>query len=235
LAPGSLEECLNYAYLAFELADRYQVPVILLSDQYLADSINMIDNVDFTAYEQRRYIVNSDTNYKRYTLNEEGVSPRSVPGLGQGIVGSSSHEHDERGQSTEDYKVREIMVQKRANKLKRMTSEAHAPEIQEKGSIAIIGWGSTKGAIFDTLQSLNDPRLFQVHFVWVHPLNPEHLEVLKQSKMNIIIENNVSGQFADILKGHGVHIDYRILQSNGFPFFTDLLQNELGKIIKDIK
>jgi len=235
LAPGSLEECLNYAYLAFELADRYQVPVILLSDQYLADTINMIGNVDFTAYEQRRYIVKSETNYKRYTLNKEGISPRSVPGLGQGIIGSSSHEHDERGQSTEDYKVREIMVEKRGNKLKRILSEAYKPEIQGKGSIGIIGWGSTKGVIFEALQSLNDPRLFQVHFVWVHPLNPEHLEVLKQNKTNIIIENNVSGQFADILKGFGVHIDYRILQSNGFPFFTDLLQNELSKIIKDIK
>lgn len=235
LAPGSLEECLNYAYLAFELADRYQVPVILLSDQYLADTINMMDKVDFTAYEQRRYIVNSDTNYNRYTLNEDGISPRSVPGLGQGIVGSSSHEHDERGQSTEDYKVREIMVKKRESKIKRIVSETHAPEVQGKGSIAIIGWGSTKGAIFEALQGLNDPRLFQIHFVWVHPLNPEHLDVLKQNKTNIIIENNVSGQFADTLRGHGIHIDYHILQSNGFPFFTDLLQNELSKIIKDIK
>jgi len=235
LAPGTLEECLTYAYLAFELADRYQVPVILLSDQYLADTINMIDNVDFTAYEQRRYIVKSDRNYKRYTLNKEGISPRSVPGLGQGIVGSSSHEHDERGQSTEDYKIREIMVKKRDNKLKRILSEAYKPEIQGKGNIAIIGWGSSKGAIFEALKLLNDPRLFQVHFVWVHPLNPEHIEVLKQNETNIIIENNVSGQFADILKGHGVHIHYRILQSNGFPFFTDLLENELGNIIKDIK
>ncbi|HIQ28194.1 MAG TPA: 2-oxoacid:acceptor oxidoreductase subunit alpha [Sulfurovum sp.] len=235
LAPGSLEECLNDAYLAFELADRYQVPVILLSDQYLADTINMMDKVDFTAYEQRRYIVKSDIDYKRYTLNEEGISPRGVPGFGQGIVGSSSHEHDERGQSTEDYKVREIMVKKRENKLKRMISEAYRPEIHGKGSIAIIGWGSTKGAIFEALKGVNDPRLFQVHFVWVHPLNLEHLEILKQNKTNIIIENNVSGQFADILKGHGVHIHHRILQSNGFAFFTDLLQNELSDIIKDIQ
>lgn len=235
LAPGSLQECLDYAYLAFELADRYQIPVILLSDQYLADTVNMIERVDFTAYEQRRYIVSSNTSYNRYTLHKSGVSPRSVPGLGDGIIVSSSHEHDERGQITEDHNIREIMVNKRKNKIKLITSEAHGPQIQGKGSIAIIGWGSTKGAIFEALRGLDDPRLLQVHFVWVHPINPSDLEVLKQTQTNIVIENNVTGEFSDILKSHGIHIDHHILQSNGFPFFADLLQNELRKIIKDIK
>lgn len=235
LAPGDLQECIDYGYLAFELADRYQMPVIYLSDQYLADSISMIETVDFSAYEQRRYIKATEASYNRFEFHSTGISPRGVPGFGDGIVVSSSHEHDERGQSTESHRVREQMVEKRQQKIDLAISEALAPKILGQGSIAIIGWGSTKGAIEEVLRELNDSQLFHVHFVWVHPLNPEHLEVLKESKTNIVIENNTTGQFADILKSHDIRIDHRILQSNGFTFFTDQLKEKLGKIIKELR
>ena len=235
LAPGDLQECIDYGYLAFELADRYQMPVIYLSDQYLADSISMIETVDFSDYEQRRYIQPTEASYDRYKLNGSGISSRGVPGLGEGIVVSSSHEHDERGQSTESYQIREQMVEKRQQKINLTIAEAFAPKVFGQGSIAVIGWGSTKGAIDAVLKELNDPRLFHVHFTWVHPLNPEHLEILKEVEANIVVENNTTGQFADILKSYDVNIDHRILQSNGFSFFTDQLKEKLSKIIKDLK
>lgn len=235
LAPGDLQECIDYGYLAFELADRYQMPVIYLSDQYLADSISMMERVDFSVYEQRRYIQTTDPSYDRYKFNDTGISLRGVPGLGDGLVVSSSHEHDERGQSTESYHVRENMVKKRKQKIDLTIFEAYEPSIMGKGSIALIGWGSTKGAITEVLKELNDPRLFHVHFFWVHPLNPEHLEVLKKTETNIVIENNVTGEFSDILKSHDISIDHRILESNGFSFFTDLLKEKLSNILKDLK
>ena len=235
LAPGDLQECIDYGYLAFEVADRYQMPVVYLSDQYLADSMSMIETVEFESYEQRRYIQHTDASYDRYTLTPTAISPRGVPGLGVGLVVSSSHEHDERGQGTESYLIREKMVEKRQKKITLSIEEAFKPEVSGEGSIAVIGWGSTKGAIAEVLRILDDDRLFQVHFTWVHPLNPKHLEMLKQTKINIIIENNVTGQFADILKSHDIHIDHRILQSNGFSFFADLLNEKLLTIIKEIK
>jgi len=235
LAPGDLQECIDYGYLAFEVADRYQMPVVYLSDQYLADSMSMIESVDFESYEQRRYIQPTEASYNRYTLNPTAISPRGVPGLGEGLVVSSSHEHDERGQGTESYHVREKMVDKRQRKIALSISEAFKPEVSGEGSIAVIGWGSTKGAIAEVLRALDDDRLFQVHFAWVHPLNPEHLELLKQTKANIIVENNVTGQFADILKSHDIDIHHRILQSNGFSFFADLLKEKLLKTLKEIK
>lgn len=235
LAPGDQQECIDYAYLAFELADRYQMPVVYLSDQYLADSIGMLPSIDFSNYEQRRYIQPTESSYERYRLNNTGISPRGVPGLGEGLVVSSSHEHDERGQSTESYQIREDMVKKRKQKVDLAISEAHAPKVMGKGSIAIIGWGSTKYAISEVLKALNDQRLFHVHFTWVHPLNPAHLEILKNTEINIVIENNVSGEFADILKRYEIQIDHTILQSNGFPFFTDQLKEELSSIIKDLR
>ena len=211
------------------------MPVVYLSDQYLADSMSMIEPVDFGRYEQRRYIHPTEALYDRYTLNETGVTPRGVPGLGEGLVVSSSNEHDERGQSTESYHVREMMIAKRQKKIALCISEAFKPEVFGEGSIAVIGWGSTKGAIAEVLRELDDARLFHVHFAWVHPLNPQHLELLNQTEANIIVENNVTGQFADILKSHDIHIHHRILQANGFSFFADLLKEALQKIIKEIR
>jgi 2-oxoglutarate ferredoxin oxidoreductase subunit alpha len=126
------------------------------------------------------------------------------------------------------------MVEKRKQKIALVTSEAHPPEVLGQGSIAVIGWGSTKGAIMEALKSLDDPRLFQIHFTWVHPLDPQSLEILKQTETNIVIENNVTGTFADILKSHGIKIHHRILQANGFTFFVDLLKEKLLKVIKGL-
>jgi 2-oxoglutarate ferredoxin oxidoreductase subunit alpha len=234
LAPGSLQECIDYGYLAFELADRYQVPVIVLSDQYLADTMTMIEQVEFSAYEQRRYILPTDEAYQRYADTEDGISPRGVPGFGEGLVCADGHEHDERGQITEDYRVRIQMVSKRARKEKRLVSEAIAPESYAEGSIALVGWGSTRGALAEALRRLDDPRLAQVHFAWIHPLNPEHLAFLKAYSHVIVVENNADGAFADKLALHGISIDSRILQFNGFAFFSDQLAEMISKSVKEL-
>jgi len=235
LAPGNLQECIDYAYLAFELADRYQMPVILLSDQYLADTMGLIQRVNFSDYEQRRYIHTTSASYNRYGFSEKGITARGIPGLGEGIVVSTSDEHDERGQITESHQMRDKMVEKRKQKIEFVLSEAYAPEVLGDGSIAIIGWGSTKGAITEALKNLDDPRLLQVHFVWLHPLNPNTLDILRETKTNIIIENNVRGDFANILESKGIPIAHRFLQSNGFAFFADLLKEQLLKVLKEIK
>jgi len=234
LAPGSLRECIDLGYLAFELADRWQLPVIFLSDQYLADTMAMIGDVDFSAYEPRRYVVPTDESYRRYVLTPGGVSPRGIPAFGDGLVLADGHEHEERGQITEDFRVREQMIAKRGRKEQRVVAEALAPELLGEGSIAVIGWGSTRGAIAEALLRLDDDRLAQVHFFWVHPLNPEHLEMLKAFDCRIVVENNADGAFADVLSMHGVHIDRKILQSNGFAFFADQLTDRLDAVLKEL-
>ncbi|MDP1784364.1 MAG: 2-oxoacid:acceptor oxidoreductase subunit alpha [Sulfuricurvum sp.] len=234
LAPGSLRECIDLGYLAFELADRYQLPVIILSDQYLADSIAMIGDVDFSAYEQRRYIVRTDKEYRRYADTQEGISPRGVPGFGEGLVCADGHEHDERGQITEDYRKRIQMASKRARKETGLIAQAVAPYTYGEGSIAVIGWGSTRGAIAEALQQLDDPRLVQIHFAWVHPLNPEHLLFLKKYTHVIVVENNADGAFADRLQHYGIVVESRVLQYNGFSFFADQLSAMISERIKEL-
>ncbi|MDD2357379.1 MAG: 2-oxoacid:acceptor oxidoreductase subunit alpha [Thiovulaceae bacterium] len=234
LAPGSLQECIDYGYLAFELADKYQIPVIFLSDQYLADTIMMSKDVDFSSYEQRRYITKSAGDYERYADTKNGISPRAIPSFGEGLICAVGDEHDERGQITEDYKMREQMVGKRARKNDELTREAIAPLCKGEGDIAIIGWGSSKGAIAEALERLDDKRLEHVHFVWIHPLSKEQLSVLDDYKYRIVVENNADGAFADQLKLHGVHVDEQILQSNGFSFFVDQLVEMIEKSLKEL-
>jgi len=234
LAPGSLQECIDYAYLAFELADRFAIPVVVLSDQYLADSVSMIEDVDFASYEQRRYSVKTEEGYQRYAETKNGISPRGIPAFGDGVICSVGDEHDERGQITEDYKMREQMVAKRARKKSELIKEAIVPEVIGEGDIAIIGWGSTKGSIAEVLDNLKNPRLAQVHFTWVYPLSKEQLQVLKKFSYLIVVENNAEGAFADQLKLHDLKIHKQILQSNGFNFFVDQLGPMIEESLKEI-
>jgi 2-oxoglutarate ferredoxin oxidoreductase subunit alpha len=235
LAPGSPKECIDYGFLAFELADRFQIPVILLADQYLADSIAMTERVDFEAYGKRRCVIPTAADYRRYEPSEDGVSPRGVPGFGEGIVVAVSDEHDARGQITEDWRVREAMVAKRLRKLEGLRSEAHPPRCIGEGTVAVVGWGSTKGAIAEALGRLGDSALFQVHFAWVHPLNPEQLEPLRRAAHVVVVENNATGQFAGQLELHGIGVTRRVLQANGFPFFADRLAKTLESVLKEIR
>lgn len=234
LAPSCLKECINYGYLAFELADRFGIPAIFLSDQYLADSISMIEDVDFASYEQRRYIVKTQEGYERYADTKDGISPRGIPGFGDGLICSVGDEHDERGQITEDYNMRERMVAKRARKNNELIKEAIPPEVYGEGDIAIVGWGSTKGSISEALQNLNNPDLAQVHFAWVYPLSKEQLSVLGNFSHIIVVENNADGAFANQLRLHDIKIYNQILQSNGFNFFADQLTLMIEESIKEI-
>jgi len=234
LAPGDALEAVELGHLAFEMADRFQIPVLYLSDQYLADSVQSITKVNFELFSQNRYIVKSQADYLRYKITENGISERSIPGYGEGLVCCDSDEHDECGQITESYKVRETMVEKRKRKLEQLRNVAIAPEIIGNGKIAIVGWGSTKGAISDVLSELDDSKLVQVHFSWVYPLSKEHLSKLSNMDLIIVVENNSNAQFADLLKLNDIKVDAAILQSNGFPFFSDILVDKIAKKVKEL-
>ncbi|MFA6190941.1 MAG: 2-oxoacid:acceptor oxidoreductase subunit alpha [Sulfurimonas sp.] len=234
LAPGDALEALELGHLAFEMADRFQVPVLYLSDQYLADSVQSIPKVNFELFSQNKYIVKSQANYLRYKITQSGISERAIPGYGDGLVCCDSDEHDERGQITESYKVRESMVDKRKRKLEQLRNIAIAPEIIGDGNIAIVGWGSTKGAISEVLSQLDDSRLTQVHFSWIYPLNKEHLSKLTDMDFIIVVENNSNAQFTDLLKLSDVKVDATILQSNGFPFFSDILVDKIAQKVKEL-
>jgi 2-oxoglutarate ferredoxin oxidoreductase subunit alpha len=193
-----------------------------------------IPDIDFELFSQNRYISKSEADYLRYKITDEGISPRGVPAYGEGLVCCDSDEHDERGQITESYKVREVMVEKRKRKLEQLRDAAIAPQITGSGDIAVVGWGSTKGVISDALLILDDSRLAQVHFSWIYPLNKEHLVKLHEMKHIIVVENNSNAQFADLLKLNDIKVDVTILQSNGFAFFSDILVEKIAQKAKEL-
>lgn len=234
LAPGDSEEAIKLAHLSTHLADFFQIPVVYLSDQFFADSIRLSKEMDFQKLELHNYITKSQQEYRRYEIgrHKHGITPRAVPGFGDGLVVCTSDEHEEDGQITEDYRVREQMIEKRAKKLKYLKEYALPPKVEKRGDTAVIGWGSTKGVLQEVCSKLE---LTHIHFSWIYPLNPKHLKSLKEYKKVIVAEVNEEGQFAELLKKEGVRIDEKILNSNGFSFFADSLEVELKERLKEIK
>ncbi|HEX5330111.1 2-oxoacid:acceptor oxidoreductase subunit alpha [Sulfuricurvum sp.] len=234
LAPSDVRECFELARKAFELADAYQVPVILMSDQYLADSYFTVERFEIDPISPPHHIVKTDADYKRYLLTQEGISPRGIPGYGEGLVLVDSDEHTQEGLITESMSVRNEQNGKRLKKIELISKEAIIPEVDGDGDIAVVGWGSTKYIIKEAVERIGDERVSVIHFSWVHPLSESQLALLREGKQIVVVENNATGQFAKLLRAHGIAIHAQILKSDGLPFFADELSEQLASALKEI-
>ena len=169
LAPGTIEDAFYLTQEAFNLADKYQVPVFLLTDQYLADMNYNLSALDLKSAKIEKFIEKTGKNYERFKLTPNGISPRGVPGYGDGLVLIDSDEHDEVGHITEDPYVRIKMVEKRLRKLKEIKKDIIPPELigNEDYETLIIGWGSTHGPIAEAIEGMEN--LSFLHFKQVNP------------------------------------------------------------------
>lgn len=235
LAPGDPKECFEFAREAFELADKYQIPVIVMSDQYLADSSFCIERFSIEDKKTAHQWVKTDSDYRRYRVTPSGVSPRGIPGYGEGLVVVDSDEHTQEGLITESMHVRNEQNTKRLKKTESIVQEAIPPEVAGEGKIAVVGWGSTKCIIQEAVGRLNEADMFSVHFSWVHPLNLSQLLPLKRAKHIIVVENNATGQFAKFLRLNGITVHDQILKSDGLSFFVDELSVQLSALSKEIR
>ncbi len=229
-APGSLEQAVELSRRAFDTADKFQVPVFILSDQYLVDSYYNLPSIDIPKEPPKKYFIKTAKDYRRYELTENGLSPRGVPGFGEGLVAADSDEHDEEGHITEDLELRKRFVEKRMNKLKLLEEEALEPElIGEKNSrILIVGWGSNFGIIKEALSALGRNDISFLHFPQVYPLPKSTMGHLRLAKRVIAIENNARGQFAELIeKLTGIKITERILKYDGLPFSVEELVSRI--------
>lgn len=191
---------------AFDLAEKYQIPVILLSDQYLGDSSSTIDAYDIDKINVAEPASDFDGDYLRYRFSDDGISPRLIPGKTENLVCIDSDEHDEHGCITESADIRTKMVNKRMKKLEKLELELQEPELIGAGTFEtlLVGWGSTYGPITEAIKLLNDKqdgKYAALVFGDVYPLPKKRLEKLAGTAKQIInVEQNATGQFAGLIR-----------------------------------
>lgn len=236
LAAGDIEEMHQLTAEAFDLADVYQTPVILLSDKLLSESHKSTSYDDFIKFSQsytpnRGKIINKMDNvkYLRYQTTNNGISPMLIPGQKGIFYQSNSYEHKEDGHTTEDALERVKQVDKRNRKtetyLKNHFSKPKVIGDIEKATIVFISWGGNKGAIIEAIKLLKQQTIetAYLHFTHLYPLNKEKIKTFfTKDKRYILIENNSQGQFGKLLfQETGVEIKEKMLKYNGRPFWAE--------------
>lgn len=209
---------------AFHLAEKYQIPVIILSDQYLGDASATVIPYDLSKIEADRpsETASDECEYLRYRFTENGISPRLLPGNSKSFVRIDSDEHDEQGWITESADMRVKMMDKRAKKLEGLALELQEPEFlgSESFDTLFVGWGSTYGPIAEAIKVLHDKtseKYAALVFGDVYPL-PQKMLVEKAAKARQIIniEQNATGQLGDLIREQtGIACTASILKYDG--------------------
>ncbi|MFW6071227.1 MAG: 2-oxoacid:acceptor oxidoreductase subunit alpha [Candidatus Bipolaricaulota bacterium] len=242
IAPATIEEAFRAGKRAFDLAEKYQTPVIILSDQHLADSIRAIDperfdakvDIDRGEFLTEEDLENLDGDYLRHEFTDSGISPRAIPGNRYATYKTTGNEHDEKGDVTEDPETRTRMMEKRMRKLDTALEEDVRGPVRYgpgESDLTFLGWGSTYGAVREVVDRLNDQgvRANFYHLNDLHPLPGEEVEeVLHEAERVLVVENNYSGQLADLItKETGIKLPDRILKYDGRPFTPDDIMAEV--------
>jgi 2-oxoglutarate ferredoxin oxidoreductase subunit alpha len=232
LSPGNVEEGFETMRCAFDLADKAQLPVFVLTDQYFVDTYYTAVRLDVSGVKPQPQIVKTDMKYTRFALTDNGVSPRGVPGYGEGLVVVDSDEHDEQGHITEDLDLRTKMVDKRLMKFALLEQAALVPTLIANGDYQtlVICWGSTRTVVEEALAQLGRSDMAMLHFAQVWPIHPRVVEYADKAKRVICLEGNATGQFAKLLKlHHSIKIDRHILKYNGLQFTVEEVVEQLSR------
>lgn len=249
LTPGTPEQAFFAANRAFDLAEKYQIPVFIQADQYLADTEwtfkeFALDTLAYKDYRLRGEQLRKLKEYKRYAYTDDGISPLAVPGESPHLVVVDSDEHDEEGHIIEDAPTRVRMVEKRLHaKLDRLREEIAPPAFYGKKNAAtiIIGYGSTFGVMREAVDLLGkEYSLAMLHFSEVYPLPPftelDYPKLIGKAKATICIENNASGQFRRLLRAEaGIVCSGRINRYDGRPFTIEALTKEIRQYLQSGK
>ncbi|NTW22311.1 2-oxoacid:acceptor oxidoreductase subunit alpha [Candidatus Falkowbacteria bacterium] len=249
-APGDIEECFSITAEAFNWAEKYQLPVILLSDKFLGEGTGTVNPFDTSKVKIERGKLLAEgkipKNYKRYKVTDDGISPRTLPGMKDGIYWADSYEHTEQGFSSETIEDRIAQVDKRARKLVTAAKDLDGANWygSPKARITLVAWGSTKGPILDAIKLLPADKqkqiaLLHLNIIWPFP-NKKVTEAIKpvtgllaKPKKVVLIENNSQAQLGQIIRQEtGIEIKDKILKYDGRPFFPEELAEKINKLMK---
>ncbi|MGQ9550971.1 MAG: 2-oxoacid:acceptor oxidoreductase subunit alpha [Candidatus Bathycorpusculaceae bacterium] len=247
IAPGDVEECFYETTRAFNLAEKYQLAVILLLDKYLAESERSIEpfDVDRVKIERGALITDQYTEegeYKRHKFTETGVSPRAVPSTKGAIVRTNADEHDEHGYTSENPEMTIMMNDKRMKKLYYLSKELEEDRVEttkfygpETAQATIFSWGSTKGPIIEAMRLLSkehiDVNYLQVIYLLPFPTTKVEEKLLKAQK-TIVVENNKTSQLSSLIREQVLRdINHKILKYDGRPFSPNYLAMRIREVL----
>jgi 2-oxoglutarate ferredoxin oxidoreductase subunit alpha len=236
IAPSTIEECFEAGHRAFNLAEKYQTVVVILSDLYLSNAIRTVekDAIDFNQIQIDRgdyldyaALDRLDSDYVRHAVTENGVSPRAIPGHENAVYITTGDEHTAIGHNTEDGDDRIEQMTKRMRKLDRAAQEMKLPTWYgpANAETTLVGWGSLYGALREATDLLNarGQTVNHLHFSDIFPLDEDRItaELDKITQM-IVVEQNFTGQLAHVLRGlTGRKADKRINKYDGRPISPD--------------
>lgn len=233
LAPSTVEECFYMTIQAFNIAEACQLPVIILSDQFLGQRRETVYPFNLSGINLVERVRPDDLkDYRRYRITDSGVSPMAIPGMEGGEHAATGLEHREDGSPSYEPENHGVMTEKRWRKLE--LAKRYAIEPKRYGAldadIGIIGWGSTEGAVREVLVKVNEKGM-KVAALYPKLLNPLHIDVIeafvRPLKKIIVIENSYTGQFAAVLRSNGIEAESFTL-CEGRPF-------KVSEIVKRIE
>ncbi|KXA95969.1 hypothetical protein AKJ38_04165, partial [candidate division MSBL1 archaeon SCGC-AAA259I14] len=238
LAPGDTEEAFYRAGEGLNLAWKYQVPVVLLSDKHLSESSMSTElELDKVSPEEAKIEKNPDSDYERYRFTEDGVSPLAFPGSPDTVVKTTSYEHIEFGYTTEDPAEIEAMQDKRKRKwggiekdvMRREPVKVYGDENSDK---LILGWGSTKGAILEAMKLIDSPTKF-VQPIYLRPFPSKIVgDYIDGASKTVCVENNATGQLAKLIRGETLKtVDEKVLKYDARPFNPPDLAKKLEVLL----
>ncbi|MCP4119377.1 MAG: 2-oxoacid:acceptor oxidoreductase subunit alpha, partial [Desulfobacteraceae bacterium] len=239
-APASPGATFELTQKAFTLSEKYQVPVILLMDQYLTTS--RVTQAAFPKLPPRpeTFIITPEEmdapeNYKRYRFTENGVSPRALPCTGKALVRALGNEHDEAGYISEDPEIRVGMMDKRNAKLAAMKTEMRMPSLAHpESNTLLVCWGSPGGVVREAGERLRNQGfdLGWMIFEELWPMDGERIKSIIGNKTLIMVEQNSTAQLGKLIAQEtGTKPVLSILKYDGRPFYPDFIMDKAKEII----
>jgi len=238
LAPGTIEECFRDGWRAFNLAEKYQCPVFVLSDHFLANSLQTVapEALDFDRVVIDRGAMLTpeqldalEGDYKRFAFTESGISPWAPPGHPKAVYASSSDEHNEYGNIEEDADNRSRMMEKRMRKLETARQDMIPPKVYgpTDAEIIFVAWGSSYGPVREAMAMLKEKgvasNFLHITDVWPFPADAV-AKVLQKAKRTVSVEGNYTGQMAALIRREtGIQVDQQIHRYDGRPFSPEYI------------
>jgi len=244
IAPSDVKECFYKTFEAFNLAEQYQLPVLIISDKYLSESAMSSEAFDTEGLEINRGLLaheqdlRKDKDFKRYAPTKTGISPRTLPGTRFGMYTATGNEHNETGSIVESKENRNKQMEKRLRKLQLLSDKLPKPELvgSKKADVTLIVWGSTKGPVKEAMKLFekNNLAVNYVNLVYLHPFPAETIaNIIQNAEKTIVIEGNQSSQLSYLIRANtGLDVDHKILRYDGRPFNPTNLYNEIRNFAK---